>query len=530
MLTPAIKNCLGRSSIRSSGPLFILLGFIGAMILLKLISLKGNTLFADDLSYLVFGLNLTWHGAFHVNWVVLFQKLFGSVLVTRLLIISMAAMGAYFHSKTIYRLTESHIKTFFIVLIPFLHPAFLEQVNFITGSWGIIAVSLFLAALYLQFEAIFYSKVTIFKIALISILYFLVTFTAPMFYMVLIIPFVLCWFAPQKKAAAALAAVTAILILGGFASRGSYHYASIPGWVNYDLPSLLRQAGYLFSLAWKLTNIFGLALLVILLATAIYFFLKTGRGTIRREQMAFIAVCVVGAVLTTGPPLVTIFSLPRYLVCSIFFVLTGLLFVGALYNNIKFYSVSGLIISILFFQSQLGWQHEYFDGQILFQNKLEKLISDEAHRWKGRDAQLILLLDAMPRYGPGGYNHWTTGLVRFISQNDSLIAISGTKGDAKIDPFVEKWRIHGEEYWGVREQKGRKTGYRIRFKGLEESRTTFVYHFDAKFDYRPMKAVCVKKRDSIRMAPFGDVFSEVSAPECVDDDDHLVFAAPESNA
>ena len=176
----------------------------------------------------------------------------------------------------------------------------------------------------------------------------------------------------------------------------------------------------------------------------------------------------------------------RYLVASLAFsLLFIILFVAAIgffkLTNAKNKLISICLLLVILVNGYLVFEKTnttYF-SRLNLQNFLSQNFQNVAKKWPEK-SQVVVLWSKGDFVTPtGGYNHWSTWYLKFISGRDDIIGLVWPQSSISRLPFVKKYKDHDSEYWELR---GKRSS-RIRMKGLEKDRPTFVYQIDEKGNF-----------------------------------------------
>ena len=70
------------------------------------------------------------------------------------------------------------------------------------------------------------------------------------------------------------------------------------------------------------------------------------------------------------------------------------------------------------------------------QKTIQSFVKEKVAEWKP-DSQVVLILDKMPPGFTGGYNHWSTRYLRYITNRTDIIGLIGQNSWLKYNPIIK---------------------------------------------------------------------------------------------
>jgi hypothetical protein len=194
---------------------------------------------------------------------------------------------------------------------------------------------------------------------------------------------------------------------------------------------------------------------------------------------------LVMGMLLIAPILPITFMAPRYLFTSsvvLFLTLFFVLDVVMVYLHPAVWRpVLVALVMLMFFNiaASFYFHSNNYGDNIVLQEKLIEFVKRDGARWK-QDAQVVIVVDKLPRYSMNGYNHWSTWFLRYHTGRTDIVGLIGGKANLVEDPFVAKYRDHGSEFWTMRSGAGREMSVRRQMVGLTYDRPTYLYDLDVR--------------------------------------------------
>lgn len=131
---------------------------------------------------------------------------------------------------------------------------------------------------------------------------------------------------------------------------------------------------------------------------------------------------------------------------------------------------------------------------------LDNSLREEAIKWPYQ-SQILIELDAATSYMNWGTNHWSTWELRYRALRPDVIGLIGYPRHMIVDPFVDEWTPSGSEFSRVNSD-GRWE--RIRMKGLERDRPTFVYRYVPGRGLKPLEGILLDYiGEGVELIPYG---------------------------
>jgi hypothetical protein len=288
-----------------------------------------------------------------------------------------------------------------------------------------------------------------------------------------------------------LLVLSALPMLAYYLTVRHHHYGGMVGWTNMSSVQVFKNLSASLELIFERpfeNNIILLAgyvtglsviLLAVIVSVARHLF-----AFIEKVDAKFIVVMIVllaSAAFTFGPSsVVTIFTTRYVAAPSLIAFLALAVLSGELIRRVRSISsahllpirMGVLLLAVVSVTHNIGNTRSelepYLQSHALIRDKLADV------RWKSGDQALVLMPEGhvVPT---AGYNHWSTWYLRVLTGVPNMIGLVGTRAmgrDIKAsDVFVEQYRDHDPEYWGV--ANGRS--YRKRMKGLERDRPLHVF-------------------------------------------------------
>lgn len=327
---------------------------------------------------------------------------------------------------------------------------------------------------------------------------------------------------------AGIAAVPAVAAAG--LGLFSYHYQSMPGWTDTSigsgldsLASAIAAVGAPVADATAGTRLLYAGALAVVACVAVVEGLRRrgssadGRTDIARTGgdpapgrllVDAAVVLVVGGALTFGPGFAAANFQPRYAVLPFTFVVVA---AAALLLRAVGRSGVPVLVGALALLLVLGGVRA---GQVMSlahapalatHDQIAGLVAEEVAHWRP-DAQVVLLLpddEIVPTYG---FNHWSTWSLRALTGRADITGLIGKEAWLSDDPFVDRYRDHGDEYWTVVEGRSR----RIPMKGLVRARPLYTYALDPRGEWTPLDATVFVGVETT-VVPFGAPPTSVAA-------------------
>lgn len=295
------------------------------------------------------------------------------------------------------------------------------------------------------------------------------------------------------------------------------HYLDLAGWVNVEAEFILERVatmlGGLFS-----SSEFILSLGILSIAVALMFgFTATQRPrglelrSLRLEECVVGAALIAGGALTFAPALVVLEEADRYLELATFLTGTGLFYlVFALMrtpsdrNSIAITVILGILVIFGMGLTVRGAVADRYANLQKASSEIYREINAQRERMP-ENSQIVITGDNQIPFP--GYNHWSTGLVRYFTDRLDLIALIGpSSAISEESPFVGQWQAHGPDQWTT-DAEG--IARRKRMVGLELGRATFGYRYDLESNSLEPVGVLAEDGGVLRYAAFGELFEPV---------------------
>lgn len=300
----------------------------------------------------------------------------------------------------------------------------------------------------------------------------------------------------------AVAAALGYRLVGLFTGSRN-HYDDLPGWTDYSLPQLARGVGSLAAVG-RMTAL-ALLLLVVVAAAIALRSREDDAGheaSFRQRSLPLCAlVCLAG--LAAGPSLIVTNFIPRYRVVPITMLTVALLIAIAWLagggtpggpgsrdrddGRPDVRTIQGVLAGVavvgigLLAGGDLRSSMARADAGFLVLESAVETVDPPDGPW-----QMVVILPDDHRMTTGGYNHWSTWQLRVLMGSMDVIGVIASRSELRgSDPehfWVDEYRDHGSEYWGLT-ASGR--AFRRRVIGLEPDRPTFVFFASGE----PMRAI-----------------------------------------
>lgn len=461
----------------------------------------GNFLFQDDIIYLskyIMGFESE-IGKMNISHSLLkFLSIFGSITLFKVfwafLHSFVSGLIGFYLIKRGFRLTSAITVSLLVIFVPISG----DQVVFVTGSHPILAL-VFLVAAVIFYDGVtegganrLYSLLGLFTLLVLAAMSSATALLTP-----LALPIWLFFDEIGKTGAICmekLKYVGLFLFLAVFAvlfGTFSHHYTDHVGWVDISLRQIWLN--FLAATHYSLKAIFTKyqvvhVFFVLLLFCFLWLCVRRNRENIKglrltRQKMKEwfssadqIVHLLVLSLLLFGPISVTTSIQKRYLVAPLTLLLIAMmLMLTRVLNPERRKARILLVVLMLIFVSTniyRSWQgHDLYLGSFyVTHTEVAGLVQSESATWPPM-AQVVILLAADRRNPTDAFNHWSSWYLRLLSGRTDLIGLVGEVQEISRDPFVERYRDHGPEYWEVVE--GRSA--RIRMFGLEKQRALVVY-------------------------------------------------------
>lgn len=289
---------------------------------------------------------------------------------------------------------------------------------------------------------------------------------------------------------------------------GRSHYLDLPGWVDPSLNRILTQLSGFFANLTSNSSVWLVAIVLVLFmaAIAVCAWLATGKykGPLNRLPMILATFFILGGALSFGPALLVPFVQARYFEIPVFLTAIGILiFLFSMLAPQPGKLVPAAIIAITLISVAAL-------GRVAVQDDYERItrITNQIQASLAYDfpenAQIVIVGERLPY---SGFNHWSTGLLQYLTGRTDIIGLMGpTSAIGADDPIVERWVRHGQHYWftGADGMARRK-----RMIGLEMGRPTFGYRFDEAAGVLRPAAVMAGDGSRALRAEHGGVFLPV---------------------
>lgn len=504
-----------------------LTAFVG-VIVTKYTYVFSPLLCADDQNYvsdIVFGLNM--ETSLHQIMLRTSVNFFG-VIGARVFLILIVCASVSFVIALVYVKFKSK-NLLFVPLISLVFPVSSTQFVFLNGSHPSWTLPFF-ACLFLCVELISRQSRTsmLCLITIVGLLFsYLLSFSSTMTTLVSLGFFVFIFDILRKEKLRYLSAFSLAVVAGFgpvfyifkffFFPTGRNHYTSYSGWLNTDAMEVFKQIfGVLTFISEMKYVVVAATLLFVVICILVVFNIKvikwnfksaiiSPRKEVSLRPISFAVTFIVISILSIVPALVVVKTEVRYLELFFLFgnlgVLSGLIILTINGIESRYMAICLFCISIVFLilnrkLNVRSWE-ELHNQTVAIEEQLLTL----KHEWP-QNSQVVILGNSLRRFV--GYNHWSTGLIRYLSGRPDLIGLVGTQEAAINDPFVEKWKKHGEEYWDT-DANGRL--FRKRMVGLERYRPTFSYQFNAaKGKLEPRDLIVLRDGFELVEAKHGGLF------------------------
>jgi hypothetical protein len=393
-----------------------------------------------------------------------------------------------------------------------------DQGLFLVGSYPILGVSITLIAFSLIYSASKYNANPLLLIIPGYIFATLAQLTHPVF---IFVPCAFLIFLPifNKK----YAIINVIFIAASYLFRFMlmstyiYHYPNLKGWVDYSFDSILVKTGQSIDYVLSSISIDGKFLLAMIVLLLIAFLITAWRKfsiqTADRNKILIPSFFLIVAILTYGPTVVIKSINTRYFYApQLFFMMALILSVMHITKNKRQKYIINAVVILLcasFYANSLDFHRERFDSIRQVQTSIKIGLSKHYNTSATKNDQVVVLVNQLPGHFTNGYNHWSTWFLRYLTGNKQLIGLVGDKKMCSIDPIVNHYKDHGDEYWGVRTYNNKDLSYRLRMKGIEFDRNTYVFH-ETKLGISPIKFLSIPSNDGLfHIAETGKPFKTV---------------------
>jgi hypothetical protein len=132
------------------------------------------------------------------------------------------------------------------------------------------------------------------------------------------------------------------------------------------------------------------------------------------------------------------------------------------------------IICIMLINLSKDYATQRFSFSAERQKTIQSFVKEQVAEWTP-DSQVVLVLDKMPPGFTGGYNHWSTQYLRFITNRTDIIGLIGHNSWLKFNPIIKKYRDHGSEFWTTVDTPTGSRMARKQMIGIEKNRPTYIY-------------------------------------------------------
>ena len=498
-----------------NGSIIVFLVIFICHLVLKSDAIFGNFLIADDLILFpraILGIDggSGWH--YHLS-----AYLLQSLVLQKVYYLFLFSISAVLLWLILYRFFQRKGILLAALLVAFLAPMTVDQGIFISGSHPAVGLAMSGIGFLLSYRALCGNHkygIRVLLAILAGIFYLFAALFSTLFPLIFLAPLLFPWWHNKYLVGSKWKLVGLLLIstftvplvqfirYSLFNARIVSHYHSIQGWVDYSLTNVINQGIKFFQ---TFTEQFGIAALFLLLALLVLIFgifLNRPKGEEpkynRSETPHFVAgLLFLSAVfvLTMAPISATVFMWYRYvLVPGIFVILLAFLALDYALNGLnkkytflqssKIYACLSLIVLLILvgfvfnsYYRACDTYHRSYDNLIKTELMLENFILNEQHDWE-ENAQIVILVEDFPGEFTAGFNHWSTWYLRFISKRQDVIGLIGQEKWLKHYPFVDEWRNYGEEYFYETERAGKPFTSKIKMKGLELERPTYIYRIE----------------------------------------------------
>ena len=422
--------------------------------------------------------------------------------------LAMTAMTATFVYLWLSRYFASNLVLITGILLSFTSPAITSMGNFVSGSHGMIgfmfaSLGLLFSSRSMAVETHVAGRIALATAAGVS--FVLSSLSSPYFYLFalssvyIIIP---C----GRNLSGRMIWILAVIILSPSCAAilynltwNRYHYDSglQLGLTDYSFLHMLERSwNYILSLLapygqglpelWLAGAVWSLCMILWWIVANSARPPTQKKAEELRMRPTHILALLSGLVLSSIPILPTTVNLaPRYLfppmVIAILLLFAIVDWVGRSHSMRFHLAKQGSIIvlficTLLYYNISIthSFQNEKYMETIRYQPMLANFIREMSIDWP-QGAQIVIASE-VPTTFVGGVNHWSTGFLRTITGDKTVIGLIGREDWMDEDPFVEFYKHNHEQYWKLN-AKGRSI--RRRMFGLVKSRPTYAYRFDA---------------------------------------------------
>ena len=428
---------------------------------------------------------------------------FRSVTLIKLLSVGSLGMIAAIFAMVLDRLTRDRVLAVVTALAFTTYTVALEQGFFVTGSHPSLAMVFALGSLAVFPRSGSKTGATRSAFVFVSaLLALLSSVSSPTALVVVLAPplWVLTAFlfhrAPRNLGMD-LALTIWPTALRAIAGNNSFHYAKVEGWTELSTVNFMQniinalEAVVVAPLSggWVATGLY-IGLFALLIGAIVIEFVRVKRGgsaettgdVTPRDLFILLACALLAAILVLGPSLVVTTYLPRYAwpayLFGAFLLAAPLVWLSSRSGLSRRLTLTILTCLILLNIVTTPQRRDFEFLRFLKAHQIVVALTREAAPAWPADAQVVMLLPKSMASPSQGYNHWSTGYLRILSNHSEILALIGPDYRVSEDPFVEKWSRSGSDYWS--DKNGRLS--RERMKGLEPDRPTFTYRYNAGKD------------------------------------------------
>lgn len=428
----------------------------------------------------------------------------GSLVPPKLFLFFIQGCILFSFYRIIKRFGGSRVMSAALALFATCYPISVDQNYFMSGAHPTAAVAVFMVFCVIYVESLFRNwigdKLRYLGFLVVQgMLLYVCGFSSPTFTLMplILVPATVLTIlvSPDEKKASlvnlAFVALSTVPMLLYYKAIHHHHYGDLLGWSDYSLGRILenfsKSLGYIFLRPFKnhLLSLVGYmaGLFIVVVACLATMFRRSKRvfgGRMDPKLLVFLLFLLIASALTFGPSSILVFFTTRYVVpaATIAFLALALLVAVLLrrvqsassVHDMALWSGTGLlaIVAIAHNVNRTNLELEPFKkSDALIKVALESVPVES-------DDQLLIILPKGYQTPTMGYNHWSTWYLRVLTGNPNVIGLVGSDSMRQqlsaSELFVDEYRDHGSEYWGV--TNGRSS--RKRMKGLERSRRLFV--------------------------------------------------------
>lgn len=283
-----------------------------------------------------------------------------------------------------------------------------------------------------------------------------------------------------------------------------YHYSSLKGWIDYSIDAIFLKN--LNSIDYVLLSInrdgkILLAMTVLLFfALLINMFTKDNFKQFDRTKILTPIYFLILAILTYGPTVVITHINTRYFYAPQLFCIMALILsiLQLSKGKLQRYIINTMLIllCISFYINSKEFHNNRFENLRQMQSNIKRSLLKDYINSASKNDQIILLMNQLPEHFTSGCNHWSTWFLRYYTENRHLIGLVGDKDMCRVYPIVDKYKDHGDEYWGIKKYNGKDLSYRIRMKGIEFHRNTYAFQ-ETKAGISPIPFLSIPSKDGL---------------------------------